>query len=67
MHVQIHTHIPTALHHSERLNNWVNKLLSEDNKVPEHWQGPPHVNKVRQYETVSFLKVSLFIQSFFSD
>ena len=29
----------------------------------ERWQGPPHVNKVKLYETVSSFKVSLFIQS----
>ena len=39
-------------------HSWINKLFSEENKVPEHclelerWQGPPHVNKVKQYETV---------------
>ena len=36
----------------------VNELLSEENKVPEHclklekWQGPPHVNRLRQDEIV---------------
>ena len=39
------------------------------NKVPGHslklekWQGPPHINKCKQYETVLSFKVSLFIQS----
>ena len=23
----------------------------------ERWQGPPHINKAKQYETVLFLKV----------
>ena len=36
------------------LRNGINKLFSEDNKVPEHWklerwQGPPPLNKVKQY------------------
>ena len=37
-------------------------VLSEENKVPEHclkverWQGPPHINKVKQYETVLSFK-----------
>ena len=37
------------------------------NEVPEHclklywWQGPPHKNKVKQYEIVVSFKVSLFI------
>ena len=26
----------------------------------ERWQGPPHINKVKQCETVLSLKVSLF-------
>ena len=45
----------------QQLNN---KLLSEENKVPEHWlkperwQGPPHINK----NSLKLLKVSLFIQ-----
>ena len=36
--------------------------------VPEHclklerWQGPPHINKVKRYETVLSFKDSLFIQ-----
>ena len=43
-------------------HNWINKL---ENKVPElclkleWWQGPPHINKVKEYETVSS---GLFIQ-----
>ena len=47
---------------------WINKLFSEDNKVPrallkqERWQGPPHINKAKQYETVLLFTVSLFIQ-----
>ena len=49
-------------------HEWINKLFSEENKVPEHclnlemWQGPPHVNKVRLYEIVLPLKMSLFVQ-----
>ena len=55
-------------------HNWINKLLSEENKVPEHglklerWQGLPHVNKVIQCETVVSFKVSFYIsliQGFF--
>ena len=40
---------------------------SEENKVPElclkleRWQGPPHINKVKQYGIVLSFKVSLFI------
>ena len=30
----------------------------------ERWQGPPHINKVKQYEIVLSFKVSLFIQLF---
>ena len=35
------------------LDNWINKLLSEENKIPRalfeerEWQGPPHKNKVK--------------------
>ena len=29
----------------------------------ERWQGPPHINKGRQYETVLSFRLSLFIQS----
>ena len=29
----------------------------------ERWQGPPHINKVKQYETMLSFRVSLFIQS----
>ena len=42
-------------------------LFSEENKVPGHclkierWQGPPHVDKVKQYGTVLCFKVGLFI------
>ena len=49
-------------------HDWINKLLSEENKVPDHclkrekWQGPPHVNKVKQYDIVLSFNVSLFIQ-----
>ena len=34
----------------------INKLFSEENKFPKHylklewWQGPPHINNVKQYE-----------------
>ena len=31
----------------------------------ERWQGPPHINKVKQYETVLSFMVSLVIQSEF--
>ena len=50
----------------------INKLFSEENKVPrtlffklKTWQGPPHINKIRQYETMMPSNVSLFIQGFF--
>ena len=49
-------------------HNWINKLFSEEDKVPEHclklgkWRGPPHINKVKQYAVVPSFKVSLFIQ-----
>ena len=39
-------------------HNWINKLFSEENKVSrtllglERWQGPPRINKVKQYEIV---------------
>ena len=45
----------------------INKLLKM--RSPEHclklgrWQGSPNINKVKQYENVLFLKVSLFIHS----
>ena len=50
-------------------HNCINKLFSEENKVPEHclklerWQGPPHVNKVKRCEIVSSFTITLFIQS----
>ena len=46
---------------------WINKLLSEENKIQEHrrklegWQGPPHINNVKQHETVFSFRVSLLI------
>ena len=39
-------------------DNWINNLFSEENKVPDHclklerWQGPPHINKITQYDIV---------------
>ena len=43
----------------------MNKLFSEKKiRPPEHcvkierWQGPPHINKAKQYETVLLFKVS---------
>ena len=48
------------------IHNWINKLFSEENKVPEHrsklerWQGPPHIIKVNQFEIVLSFKASLF-------
>ena len=46
------------------LHNWINKLFSEENKVPEHClKNIVHINKVEQYESVLSFKVSLFIQS----
>ena len=46
----------------------MNKLFSEENKVLDHclklerWQGPPHINRVKQYEMMLSFKVSLLIQ-----
>ena len=46
----------------------MNKLFSEETKVPEHclklerWQGLPHLDKVKQYEIVLAFKVILFIR-----
>ena len=37
--------IETFLRH-----DWMTRLFSEEDKVPEHWQGPPHINKVKQYK-----------------
>ena len=48
------------------LHQWINKLFSEKIRSPEHclrlerWQGPPNINKVKQYNTVKFLSVVLF-------
>ena len=28
----------------------------------ERWRGLPHINKVRQFESVLFFKVNLFLQ-----
>ena len=36
--------------------------MPEDCLKLERWQGPPHVNKAKQHETVLSFKVSLFIQ-----
>ena len=42
------------------VHKWLRELFSEETKVPgrclklEKWQGPPHVNKVKQYETRYF-------------
>ena len=42
------------------------KLFSEENQLPGHWsyrwQGPPPVNRVKQYEPVFSFKVSLLIE-----
>ena len=52
-------------------HSWINKLFSEENKVPEHhlklerWQGPPHVHKVKHCETVLSFKVQ-FLRSVYS-
>ena len=41
----------------------INKLTSDEKGNPEHcwklerWQGPPHTNKVKQYETLLFFKL----------
>ena len=50
------------------IHNWLHKLFSEEKKVPEHclklerWQGPPNINKLKQYETLLSFKFSLLIQ-----
>ena len=37
-------------------HNWINKLFSEESKVPRtlfearKWRGPPNINKIEQYE-----------------
>ena len=28
----------------------------------ERWQGPPHINKMKQYETVLSFKITLYVQ-----
>ena len=49
-------------------HNWVKSCSQSKIRSQEHclklevWQGPPHVNKVKQYETLLSFKVSLFIQ-----
>ena len=46
-------------------HHWLNKLSSEENKIPEHrlkpegCQGPPHKNKVKWYEIVLSIEGSL--------
>ena len=40
---------------------WMNKLFSDENKLKRR-QGPPHIYKVKQYEFVLFLEVSLFLE-----
>ena len=48
------------------LHRWINKLFTEEKKVPqcclvlERWQGPPHLNKVKQFELVLFFKICFF-------
>ena len=38
----------------------INKLFSEHGLKLERWQGPPHINQVKQFKNVSSFKVSLF-------
>ena len=45
------------------LHEWIIKLFPEHYLKLERWQGPPHTNKVKQYEVVLSFKVSLFIHS----
>ena len=46
----------------------INKMFSDENKLPEHclklerWQGPPDINKVKQYEMDLSFMVSLSIK-----
>ena len=46
----------------------MNNLFSEENKVPRsclklnRWQGLPHINNVKQYETVLSFKSALYIE-----
>ena len=57
--IQIHTQKHLFFH------DWINKL---NIRTPEHclklerWQGPPNINKVKQYEIVLSFKVSLYNQ-----
>ena len=43
-----------------------NMLLSKQGRwgpqKVERWQGPPHINKVKQFDTVLSFRVRLFIQ-----
>ena len=50
-------------------HNGINELFSEENELPlnclklERWQGPPHINKVKQYEIVlSLYFIILFLR-----
>ena len=50
-----------------QLHKWTNQLFSEEKNVLEHylklrsWQGPPHINKVKQYKLCCLLSsVCLF-------
>ena len=52
--------------YSFRIFPLLNKqAIAEESTIPEHclklerWQGPPHINKVKQYEIVLSCKVSL--------
>ena len=38
-------------------------MVPEDCLRVERWQGPPHINKVKQFESLLPSKISLFIQS----
>lgn len=48
--------------------NWINRLFSEENKVPKTLfedikvAGPPHTNNLKQYKTVLSFKVTLFMK-----
>ena len=41
---------------------WTLFVAKKKKKKKKRWQGPPNINKLKQYETVLSFKVSLFIQ-----
>ena len=47
-------------------HNWINKLFSEESKVPRtlfetrKWRGPPNINKIEQYEIMLSFVYSVY-------